>query len=219
MHVTTAIGRWILPSTRAIWISAGAAHAFLAKRPVDASILYIDQRAEGAPDWSGCVVLNVSPLVRELISACAVQSWDHRPHSPEGRLSHVLLDQLAALPHAPLDLPDPRDARAVRVTELLRDDPASRAPVAALASTVGASARTIERLFVLETGMSFGAWRLKHRMIVALELLAHGESVGNAAFSVGYESPSSFIAAFRAMFGTTPARYFDLHGGTGGQPQ
>ncbi|MGP2836205.1 AraC family transcriptional regulator [Serratia nevei] len=215
MHVTTAGRRWILPPTRAIWISAGTAHAFSAKRPVDVTILYIDQRAKGVPNWSGCEVLNVSPLVRELISACAVQSWEHGPHSPQGRLSQVLLDQLDALPHASLDLPQPRDARAVRVADLLRDTPADRRSVSALASVAGASARTIERLFASETGMSFGAWRLKQRMIVALELLAHGESVGNVAFAVGYESASSFVATFRAMFGTTPARYFALHGQTG----
>jgi AraC-like DNA-binding protein len=66
--------------------------------------------------------------------------------------------------------------------------------------------------------MSFGAWRMKHRMIAALELLAHGEGVGNVAFAVGYESPSSFVAAFRAMFGTTPARYFNLREETNPRP-
>ena len=45
-------------------------------------------------------------------------------------------------------------------------------------------------------------------MITALELLAHGESVSNVADAVGYETPSSFIAAFRDSFGTTPTAYF-----------
>jgi AraC-like DNA-binding protein len=38
--------------------------------------------------------------------------------------------------------------------------------------------------------------------------LAHGDSVSNVAYAVGYETPSSFIAAFRASFGTTPTAYF-----------
>jgi hypothetical protein len=28
-------------------------------------------------------------------------------------------------------------------------------------------------------------------------------------FAIGYENPSSFIAAFRIAFGCTPGRYFD----------
>lgn len=58
------------------------------------------------------------------------------------------------------------------------------------------------------TRMSFGRWRLRHRMIAALEKLANGNSVSNVADAVGYESPSSFNAAFRDSFGTTPASYF-----------
>jgi len=45
-------------------------------------------------------------------------------------------------------------------------------------------------------------------MITALEQLAHGDSVSNVAYAVGYETPSSFIAAFRASFDTTPTAYF-----------
>lgn len=56
--------------------------------------------------------------------------------------------------------------------------------------------------------MSFGRWRVRYKMLVALEQLAHGESVGNAAHAVGYENPSSFIVTFRATFGTTPSVYF-----------
>ena len=209
MHVVTESGRWILPPTRAIWIGVGTVHAFLAKRPVDTTILYIDPLAKGAPRWRGCVVVNVSVLVRELIAACAALPWDHRPQSREGRLARVLLEQLDALPQAPLDLPEPSDPRAARVAARLMRHPADRTPLAMLASDAGASVATIERLFTAQTGMSFAAWRLRLRMIAALEQLANGESVSNVALAVGYESPSSFIAAFREMFGTTPARYFD----------
>ena len=59
--------------------------------------------------------------------------------------------------------------------------------------------------------MTFGAWRHRQRLITALEFLAYGESVTNIAFEVGYESASSFVAAFREMFGTTPARYFKMN--------
>lgn len=210
MHVVTATGRWILPPTRAIWISGGTDHGFEAKRPVDLTILYIEPGAPGSPRWKGCAVVNVSALVRELISACACLPWDYRQNSRAGRLTRVLLEQLDALQQAPLDLPEPKDPRAVRLAQWLKANPADRTPLTMLAPGFGGSVKTIERLFAAETGMSFGGWRVRLRMMTALEQLAHGESVANVAHGVGYESPSSFIAAFRTAFGTTPSRYFDV---------
>jgi AraC-like DNA-binding protein len=212
IHVSTPTGNWILPPTRSIWISGGTPHALLVKRPVELTILWVDRDAPGAPDWSGCNVVNVSPLIRELLSSCAEQPWDYPPASRSSRLAQVLLEQLEVHEQAPLELPELSDPRAERVAAMLRADPADRRPLVALAAAAGASHRTIERLFASETGMSFGRWRVRQRMIAALEQLAHGDSVSNVADAVGYETPSSFIAAFRDSFGTTPTAYFqDVH--------
>jgi AraC-like DNA-binding protein len=212
IHVSTPTGSWILPPTKSIWISGGTPHSLLVKRPVELTILWVDRDALGAPYWTGCNVVNVSPLIRELLSVCSEQPWDYPPASRSSRLAQVLLEQLEVHEQAPLELPELSDPRAERVAALLRADPADRRPLAELAAAAGASHRTVERLFASETGMSFGRWRLRHRMITALEQLAHGDSVSNVADAVGYETPSSFIAAFRDTFGTTPTAYFqDVH--------
>jgi AraC-like DNA-binding protein len=208
IHVTTSAGRWILPPTKALWISGGIPHALLIKRPVDLIVLWIRPDAPGAPEWGGCNVVNVSPLVRELIAACAGQSWDYPPDSHAARLAQVLLEKLDPNEQAPLELPAVSDSRAARVADMLRADPADQRPLAELAPLAGASHRTVERLFLSEARMSFGRWRTRLRMLVALEQLANGESVSNVAHAVGYETPSSFIAAFRSTFGTTPTAYF-----------
>ena len=208
IRVTTPTGAWILPPTKSIWISGGTPHALLVKRPVELIILWIARDAPGAPDWSGCKVVSVSPLIRELLSVCSQQPWDYPPASRSSHLARVLLEQLEVHEQAPLELPELSDPRAKRVAAMLRADPADRRPLAELASAAGASHRTIERLFATETRMSFGRWRLRHRMITALEKLANGDSVSNVADAVGYESPSSFIAAFKDSFGTTPPSYF-----------
>jgi len=209
MHVTTRLGRWILPAGRALWIAAGTEHGLDVHRPVMLDNLYLDIAMPGLPRWPGCTVVNVSPLLRELIAASIRQRQDYSATSAEARLASVLVDRLAAMAHAPVDLPEPRDPRAVRIAELARENAGDRRPLAILAPMAGASPRTIERLFSSETGMSFGAWRHRHRLIVALERLAEGDGVASAGFSVGYDSPSSFIAAFKAMFGKTPGTYFD----------
>lgn len=210
MTVTTPAGRWILPAGRALWISAGTEHGLEVRRPVALKILYFQGDIAGIPRWKGCVVVNVTPLLRELIGVCVDLPPHYPANSAEARLLRVLVDQLSAMDQAPVDLPQPRDARAVRVAQLAAENAADRRPLHILAQLAGASTRTVERLFVSETGMSFGAWRHRLRMIAALEQLAEGQSVANAGDAVGYDNPSSFIAAFRAMFGNTPGRYFDL---------
>jgi len=212
IHVSTPTGSWILPPTKSIWISGGTPHALLVKRPVELTILWVERDAPGAPDWTGCNVVSVTPLLRELFSVCSQQPWDYPAASRSSRLAQVLLEQLEVHEQAPLELPELSDPRAERVAAMLRADPADRRPLAELASAAGASHRTIERLFASETRMSFGRWRVRHRMIAALEQLAHGDSVSNVAYAAGYETPSSFISAFRASFGTTPTAYFqDMH--------
>jgi AraC-like DNA-binding protein len=64
------------------------------------------------------------------------------------------------------------------------------------------------RAFAAEMGMPFGRWRQMARLFCALELLAQGESVTNAAFNVGYNSVSAFTQVFRTVFGKTPMKYF-----------
>lgn len=206
--MATSEGEWILPPSRALWISGATKHALTVKRPAEISFLYLEPEINPFADSGRCRVVEVSPLVRELISACADQPWDYPTHSPASRLAGVLIDQLRLLSHSPLDLMMPSDERALRVVDILKRDPGNRASLQELAKEAGASGRTIERLFSRDTHMSFGAWRHRHRMLYAIERLAYGENVTHVALEAGYESSSSFIAAFRAMFGTTPSRYF-----------
>lgn len=60
--------------------------------------------------------------------------------------------------------------------------------------------------------MTFGRWRQQLRLLHALRLLAAGRPVTAVALEVGYDSPSAFIAMFRAALGTTPSRYFATEG-------
>lgn len=208
VHVGTPDGQWILPPSRAIWIPGETEHALQIKRPTETRVLYIAPDAYVFPTGKACRVLDVPPLVRELITACADFPADYAQDSPQSRIARVLIDQLQVLQQAPVNLPLPADPRALRLVSLLQQDPANRSPLAVLCRQTGASARTLERLFARETHLSLGAWRHRLRLLTAMEHLAYGASVTQTALETGYESPSSFIAAFRSMFGQTPARYF-----------
>lgn len=207
MSVQTDEGTWVVPSHRGVWIPAGVEHAIAMSGWVAMRTLYIAPAlVRGLP--RRCCVVAVPPLLRELILHAVAQGALRRDVREQRRLVDFLLDQLRALPAMPLELPMPRDARALRLARRWQEHPGAPPPVEELARGAGASRRTLERLFQRETGMSLGRWRQQARLLHAMRLLARGEAVTSTALEVGYESPSAFIAAFTQVMGTTPGRYY-----------
>ena len=207
MAVTTEAGVWVVPPERAVWVPGGMAHRVDFPTDVKMRSLWVSpEAAQGLP--RACSVVTVSPLLRELIRAAVDVPAEYDADGPAGRLMAVILDQLKVLNQAPLHLPWPENARLKRIAEALTDDPAQDTGLEDWAKTAGASARTLARLFVKDTGMTFGAWRQQARLLKALELLAAGQSVTATALDLGYDSPSAFIAMFKKALGVSPGRYF-----------
>jgi AraC-like DNA-binding protein len=209
MTVKTPEGMWVVPPERALWVPARVPHGITMSGPVTMKTVYLAPRlARSLP--RRCCVVHTTPLLRELIvHACAVRKL-YRATATEARLLGVLLDQLEASPPVPLDLPKPRDPRALRVAEHLIQNPSERRPLAELTRTAGASKRTLERLFSTETNMSYGRWRQQLSLLHAIRLLAAGEKVTTAALEAGYATASAFISMFRRALGTTPGNYFEV---------
>jgi AraC-like DNA-binding protein len=121
-------------------------------------------------------------------------------------LMAVLLDRLPALKSTDIYLPEPGDARLRRIVDRLAAAPDCNETLGALSADATLTERTAARLFVKETGMTFGRWRQHLKLQAALECLSAGASVTEAAIAVGYSDVSSFIAAFKRLFGTTPSQ-------------
>jgi len=207
MTVNTSTGSWVVPSRRAVWVPAGIEHEVEMSASVSVRTLYL---RTGLSDVlpKDCCVVNVSPLLRELILRTVEIGMLNRNVATHKHLIDVILDQFRTLPTIPLHLPMPADVRALRVAEIVRENPGDAKSLDHLAKKIGASKRTIERLFQTETEMTFGKWRQQLRMLHALRLLAAGETVTTAALEVGYDSTSAFISAFKTAVGTTPGRYY-----------
>jgi AraC-like DNA-binding protein len=151
----------------------------------------------------------VSPLLRELILRVAeIAALDSRVPA-EAHVMSVLMDELESAEIEPLLLPLPSDARALRVADDVLKNPADEATAETLARRGGLSTRTLERLFRAETGMRFGLWRQKARLLESVRVLAERGSVTDAALESGYSSVSAFIAAFKQTFGCTPGSMVD----------
>ncbi|HVI07719.1 MAG TPA: helix-turn-helix transcriptional regulator [Candidatus Binatia bacterium] len=207
MTVRTRNGTWVVPPNRAVWIPANVEHTIAMSGLVAMRTLYVKARLAGSLPRE-CRVIHVSPLLRELVlHACACGSLA-RKKKAEGNLIAVILDQLKTVQMVPLQLLHVADARSLRVARVLMGNPGDCRTLAEICKRSGASKRTVERLFVQETGLTFGKWRQQLRLMQAMRLLANGAKITHAALEAGYSTPSAFIAMFRKALGTTPGAYF-----------
>ncbi|EFE75216.1 helix-turn-helix domain-containing protein [Streptomyces sp. SID5466] len=90
---------------------------------------------------------------------------------------------------------------------ILQADPGDRRTLAELGRHVGASGRTLSRLFRSDLGMTFPQWRTQLRLHHALILLTGRTPVTAVAHRCGWSSTSAFIEVFRRTFGHTPGSH------------
>ncbi|WP_417607432.1 AraC family transcriptional regulator [Oceanimonas baumannii] len=205
-QIKTRAGTWILPPYRAGWIPPGALHSVLFCSTVSGySVLLQPQLCEVLPDQPR--VLGLNPLLEAMVSRST--AWSKEQLTPESqRIAAVMTDEIRSAVTEKLYLPMPTDPRLVRVAESVLSHPGSQNNIEQWAEVGALSARSLRRLMLAETGLSFAQWRKLAQLNHALALLAQGETVGNVAFALGYATPSNFIAMFKKTMGDSPARYF-----------
>jgi AraC-like DNA-binding protein len=206
MRVRTGLGVWIIPPRRALLIAPGVLHELTMLSHVNMRTLYIDAAAIGSLA-EDCKVLEVSPLLRELILALALVPVDYAPDGRGGDLARLILSELAAMKTVPIAVPWPRDRRLQALCTEIMARPGNPRRLDELAFDAGASARTLIRLFPKETGLHYRQWVQQVHLAHAFEMLARGESVGAVARTLGYASPSAFTSMFRRLLGRTPQQY------------
>lgn len=206
--VTTSRGTWIVPPNRAVWVPAEVEHATRSYGPVRFRAVHVAS-GTGCALPSECSVVAVSPLLRELILRLVALDGQGERGPFAQRVSQLLLEELSFHRIQPLSLPMPQDARLGALCSELRSDPARKTTLEQAAASLGMSRRTFMRLFLRETGLTFGRWLQQARLLEALPLLAAGHSVLSVALDCGYQSPSAFAATFRRSLGTSPRNYFN----------
>lgn len=206
LRVVSREGTWIVPPAQAVWVPSDVMHEIIAADSISIRTLFIDPSAAHALSQN-CCVLNVPPLLRELILKAVDIGEDYSPKSSGYRLMLVILDLLQELEPAPLYLPMGIDARLRKVMDAMVASPGDERGLDAWARYCGASARTLARLFIRETGMNFREWRRQLHLLEAIERLGQGLSVTRVALDLGYQSSSAFIAMFRRSLGKSPGAY------------
>lgn len=203
---TTANGLWLVPPDCGVWIPGGVPHSNQVTPNARLSYLFVEPDAAVLP--RECCTLSVSPMLREMILRLADVPDGYDPDDHTGRLVRVLLDELALMPREGLRLPVSGHPKIAMIARALTADPGDRRTLAGWAAHVAMSERSLKRLMVQETGLTFGQWRRQLHLVVALRDLAGGATVQRVAGDLGYESVTAFIVMFKKAMGTTPTGYF-----------
>jgi len=206
--------RWSLPPARAALIAAG--------QPISVSILSAMRSASVlfAPSLMAPTqpisVFEVTPLARALIAECRQWGADDVQSDYARRLFDALAAvslRLAERP-GPFGLPVPRSAPLARALELTEAHAQGEPSFAWIARETGQSERALARRFADELGMTWRHALRRIRIMRAVERLAEGDApITDIGLSVGYQSVSSFNAAFRELMGMSPTAYRQSLGG------
>ena len=97
MRVTTQGRSWLAPATRAVWLPPQRPHAIRMAGAVALRTLYIAPEIAGPLPGEACV-LEVGPLLRELVLHILTLGMLDPSVASHGRMAGVLVDLIAAAP-------------------------------------------------------------------------------------------------------------------------
>ena len=206
LTVRTERRAWIVPPSRALWVPAHTVHEVHTFGEVEMRSLYV-KTASAAGMPVSCAVLEVTPLLRELVLRASELPAEYDETGDDGLLMQLLIAEMRRVPRCALELPlaESADLRALcdRILAELADGRASPDD----RTEPGMSSRTLYRRFLKETGISFARWKQQARVLEAIRRLADGTPVTVVAMDLGYESASAFSTMFRRSLGASPRAF------------
>ena len=206
MTVRTPRRAWIVPPSRALWVPSHTVHEIQMYGEVEMRSLYVNNvAATGMP--SSCVVLSVTPLLRELVVRAVALPAGYDEAGDEGLLMQLLMAEIRRLPPCALDLPLPETPDLTQLCERILADLSTRRPCDFDANAMNTSTRTLYRRFLKETGITFARWKQQARLLEAIRRLAQGTPITTVAMDLGYESASAFSTMFRRSLGIAPRAF------------
>ncbi|MBS9434706.1 AraC family transcriptional regulator [Photorhabdus hainanensis] len=206
INITLADHLCILPPTRVAWIPPRIIHRAEMKGSVGYRSIYLDVNQIGYLA-EHVEVLEVTPLLRAILERIALAPFNiDWLHGSAANLLAVCLDEIHQAKREPTLLPLPFDRRLARIP-LTTLPP----PLKILAMNIGASEKTISRIFRRETGLSYQQWRQQWRLIKSIELLAKQGNLSSVANELAFSSDSAFILFFKKMTGRSPREYMSAY--------
>ena len=215
IRMTASDSTYLVPPQRALWIPPGIEHVVTVVEDADLWTLYLHQdsdhtgplrTADSDGAWRQCRVLEVSSLLRELVAHLPFVPGDGPSNERERSIGHLVQDELAHARPVRLGVDLPRDKRLRALCDSVLEDPARWVTLDDAARHVGASTRTIARLFRAELDTTFVQWRQQVLLARALSMAARKLPMSTIAAELGYASASAFSAMVKRSVGMSPSR-------------
>ncbi|MCF7495173.1 helix-turn-helix transcriptional regulator [Vibrio sp. L5-1] len=196
----------LVPHTSALFVPAGIQHESIALSHTTFVGIYLNP-AFGIEYEPQVRTITLTPFLNELLQEIRRQCEGLVSDEEVSRLLSVLHDQIMKDNVQTYQLLLPEDRRLKLIFEALTEAPTLHFSLKEWGGKVGASERTLSRLFSKEFNTSFQLWRQQIRLIYSLSLLDEEFSIQNIADQVGYQNDSSYIKAFKASFDVTPQQF------------
>lgn len=201
----TLDGIRIVPSNGAVWVPGGVPHRIAISNNGRSYCVFIDPDIVALPN--ACATFSINPMLREMIFHLAKLPPLYPMEGPTSRLAQCLLDELAQMKAEPLHFPVTTHPKIQQIAAALLEAPDDRRTIRDWARTVAMSERTLARLILRLTGMTFGRWRQQLHIVIAVQKLGFGATIQAISQELGYDSPSAFTAMFKKYMGQPPRRY------------
>lgn len=206
LSVVTDTEHYIVPPEQGVWIRPNTNHEVTALTEAELTSFYFDNNTLIAlPNYS-CVLV-VDGFLKSLICEAKKVKLDYQWSDADGLLLRLIVKKLACAPQVALQLPYPKDKRLLAMLTLIQQAPSNNCNLAQWGKEVGASSRTLSRLFKKDTGLSYTQWRTRLTIQIAISKLGSGKPIASIAAELGYESSSAFSYMFKENTGVSPSFY------------
>ncbi len=198
--------QYLLPHTSALFVPATLAHESIALTNTTFIGIYINP-AYCFNSEEQVRTVSLTSFIKELIQEIRRKCLQEESQKELLGLLQVLHDQMKHEDIVTFQLLLPKDRRLKQIFDQLTEDPKLDWSLKKWGEEVGASERTLSRLFVKEFKTSFPLWRQQLRLIYSLSLLDEERTIQAIADEIGYHNDSSYIKAFKSYFDMTPQQF------------
>lgn len=194
----------ILPPTKAVWIPPHTQHRAVMTNVVAYRALYFDSAIFDSQN--DITMIEVNALLKALIDKMALWPWD-KPENDMKNTTTLFWEEFYAAKRHSFQLPLPSNRRFIKFRQQVMQKSFLAPALTEVAYSIGASPKTVTRLFKAETGMSYQDWRQQWRLLKSIELLSREMQVSDVYHWLGFSSDSAFIAFFKKQTGQTPLNF------------
>lgn len=204
--------KYVIPARHYFWVPQGLDHVLKVGHSgtIFRSIFFYTHDDFKHPFYSQVGIYPINELLMQMMKY--TEAWDG--HIQPGEERYLFLSALKSiLPRISekklsIALPFTENERIMPILDYISDHIADHHSLEALSNHFGISESSLSRLFQVTLKTSFLQYLKLLRMVTAIELMLKSDlSMSEIAYSVGYESISSFSNTFWQLTNTRPSDF------------